>query len=207
MINLRSITGASRAVLFSTLALGLVASTLDCPSWAGRFAQNHPRRAEVLRRDNSLGGQLNSDRGHLGGHYNQLAREDQGIHNQEQRDALINGGYITPGQQAQLNREENHMQGQMNRDYSGAAAPGSFAANHPRRSQVLREDNGLNNQLSADKGNLGGHYSQLQGEDNSIRHQEQRDASVNGGYITPGQQQHLDNEEQRLQNQISRDHN
>ncbi|HEY9714488.1 MAG TPA: hypothetical protein V6C72_13560 [Chroococcales cyanobacterium] len=197
---------AAKLPIVATLALLSIATTLNNPSYAGRFGQNHPRRAEVLRRDNSLNQQLQNDRGNLGGNYGRLEHEDQRIRAQEQRDAHMNGGYITQGQQAQLNHEESRMQMQMNQDYRGAANPGSFASRHPRRSQVLGDDRSLNQQINSDRGQLNGHYGQLANEDQRIRAQEQRDARQNGGYITTQQQQHLDNEETRLQNQINRDH-
>jgi hypothetical protein len=36
------------------------------PSFAGQFQQNHPRRAEVLRRDRNLGGALGTGYGRGG---------------------------------------------------------------------------------------------------------------------------------------------
>lgn len=84
--------------------------------WGG-FANRHPRRAEVLTRDHIERNELRADRGNLGGHYGQLMHEDRSIQHQEQRDARINGGFITRGQQNQLNREENRLQRQTNRDF------------------------------------------------------------------------------------------
>ena len=84
--------------------------------WGG-FAANHPRRAEVLRRDGFERHELNADRGMLGGHYGQLMHEDNVIRRQEQRDARMNGGFITRGEQYHLNREENRLQRQTNRDF------------------------------------------------------------------------------------------
>ncbi len=97
--------------------LGLVVLSSACPSFANSFSYNHPRRAEVLRRDGNLNRELNHDYGHLNGHFSQLKSEDRAIRRQEQRDARLNGGYITRGQQYQLNREENRLQHQINRDY------------------------------------------------------------------------------------------
>lgn len=84
--------------------------------WGG-FANRHPRRAEVLTRDNMERNELRADRGLLGGHYGQLMHEDRSIRRQEQRDARINGGFITRGEQNHLNREENRLQYQVNRDF------------------------------------------------------------------------------------------
>jgi len=87
------------------------------PSFAkDQFAQNHPRRAEVLGRSANLNRRVNANKGDLGGHYNQLKKEDQHIRHQEQKDAKINGGYITKGQQEHLNKEENHVSKQIHHD-------------------------------------------------------------------------------------------
>ncbi len=199
------------------------------------FAEHHPRRAEVLSRDNNLNKEIQADKGNLGGNYNKLEREDQAIRQQEQADARFNGGYITKGEQRQLNHEENELQHQINRDDHNPTAnnqpgthntsPGTgtvgtgtntasgsngsnwqnFAEEHPRRAEVLSRDNSLNNELQADKGNLGGNYSKLEREDQAIKQQEQADARFNGGYITQGEQRQLNHEENELQRQINRD--
>jgi hypothetical protein len=83
------------------------------------FAQRHPRRAEVLRRDRWERNTIKADRGHLGGHYGQLMREDKAIRRQERAEARANGGHITKGEQRQLNREENHLRREINRDHMG----------------------------------------------------------------------------------------
>ena len=103
--------------LLSVAALGLLI-TSTAPSFAGQFQRNHPRRAEVLHRDNNINNRINNDRGHLGGHYGQLKRQDRNIRRQEQRDARMNGGHITKGEQRQLNREENHVNNEIRRDHN-----------------------------------------------------------------------------------------
>jgi hypothetical protein len=103
--------------LLSVAALGLLI-TSSAPSYAGQFQRNHPRRAQVLHRTNNLNNRANADRGQLGGHYNQIKREDRGIRHQEQRDARMNGGHITTGEQNRLNHEENHVSNQVRRDHN-----------------------------------------------------------------------------------------
>jgi hypothetical protein len=194
-----------------------------------------------LHRDNNINNRINQDKGNLGGHYGQLERQDQSVQRQEQRDARINGGYITPGQQAHLNGEENHINNEVRHDYTGnnggngngggwgnggngggwghggngggggwgnggGTGGGNFAQNHPRRAQVLSQDQSLNNTINQDKGNLGGNYGHLERQDQSIARSEQRDARQNGGYITQGEQQHLDQRETNLQNRINKDY-
>ncbi len=199
-MDLKKVQHAGKALAAVVAALGLVVIT-TCASNAASFAQKHPRRAQVLRRDRGLNREVKADRGSLGGHYGQLNREDASIARQEQHDARMNGGYITKGEQNQLNREENHVQGQINRDNRIA----SFDRNHPRRAEVLRRDSRLNNKINRDRGDLGGNYGALKSDDASIRQQEQSDAKANGGYITPLQQQQLNQEENQLTKQIRQD--
>ncbi len=102
--------------LMSLAVLGLVAFSSITPSFANGFDNRHPRRGEVLNRAGNLNSRINANRGNLGGHFGQLKREDRSIVAQQRRDARMNGGYITRGQQAQLNREENHVSNQIRRD-------------------------------------------------------------------------------------------
>jgi hypothetical protein len=81
-----------------------------------RFEENHPRRAEVLHRDNRIGGELNADAGKLGGNHGSLKTQQQSIRQQEQTDAIANGGYITRTQQGQLNAEENQLNQEIKAD-------------------------------------------------------------------------------------------
>ena len=82
-----------------------------------QFEQNHPRRAEVLHRDDRIGGTLNADAGKLGGNYGSLKQQQQSIRQQEQADAAANGGYITKAQKGQLNGEENQLNQEIKADH------------------------------------------------------------------------------------------
>ena len=104
------------ALVSAALACGLLLSASTSACFAGKFAQNHPRRAEVLHRDNNLNNRANKNYGNLGGHYGQIEHQDQAIRHQEKRDAAINGGYITKGQKQQINREENHVSKEIKQD-------------------------------------------------------------------------------------------
>jgi hypothetical protein len=184
----------------STVAMSLLVFTSSA-SFAGTFSQNHPRRAEVLHRDNHINNRINNNYGHLGGNYGHLEHQDNSIRRQEQHDAKQNGGYITKGQQGQLNREENSLSKETYFDNKNNA----FVKNHPRRSQVLSRDANENYRINKDEGHLGGNYNKLASEDKSIARQEQRDARQNGGYITTQEQGQLNREENRLNNQIRHD--
>jgi len=188
-------TGVSALVLSAILL-----TTSNCPSYAD-FAQKHPRRAEVLRRDNNINRRINRDYGHLGGNYGHLERQDYQVRAQEQADARRNGGYITKGQQGQLNREENSLSRETFFDNKN----NKFVQNHPRRSEVLGRDANLNYAINKDEGHLGGNYKALAADDRSIAHQEQLDAQANGGHITKLEQSQLNSEESNLRNQIRQD--
>jgi hypothetical protein len=168
------------------------------------FQKNHPGRSQVLGRDANLNRELNEDRGDLSGHYSQLKNEDNSIRRQEQIDAARNGGHITGQEDRQLNREENGLSRQINRDNQGAG-DAAFQKNHPGRSEVLGRDANINNRINSDEGHLSGHYGQLKSEDNAIRRQEQVDAARNGGHLTGQEYNQLNREENGLNRQISRD--
>jgi hypothetical protein len=188
-------TGVSALVLSA-----LLFATSNCPSYAD-FAQKHPRRAEVLRRDNNINRRINKDYGHLGGNYGHLERQDYQVRAQEQADARRNGGYITKGQQGQLNREENSLSRETFFDNKN----NKFVQDHPRRSEVLGRDANLNYAINKDEGHLGGNYKALEADDRSIAHQEQLDARANDGHITKLEQSQLNSEESNLRNQIRQD--
>jgi hypothetical protein len=105
----------NKSVLASLLLVMLCASSSAFAQ--GKFFRNHPRRAEVLGRDSNLRHDINMDRGNLHGQAGNLMAQDRRIRRQEQRDARMNGGHITQGEQRQLNREENRLHREVRRDY------------------------------------------------------------------------------------------
>jgi hypothetical protein len=115
---MKSFVSGNKVTATTLSALILALATVTClqPAQAGDFAQNHPRRAEVDRRDGRLNRSLNRNHGNLGGHYGQLKQEDRSIHQQQRADAKANGGYITRTQKHQLNQEENSLRQQEHQD-------------------------------------------------------------------------------------------
>ena len=97
------------------MALGSVVLTA-APSFAWGYGCHG---GEVGYRDAVLNSEINHDRGFLRGHYNQLRGEDFGIRQQARVEAAMNGGFLTPGERWQLNREENNLQRQINYDHRG----------------------------------------------------------------------------------------
>jgi hypothetical protein len=200
MTNIFNTTG--KAQLFAALAIASIAASSNCPSFAGRFAQNHPRRSEVLGRDRNLNRRIATNQGNLGGNFGHLERQDRSIGRQEQRDVRQNGGFITRGQQGQLNREENSLGRETFYDNKN----NQFVQNHPRRSEVMGRDANLNYAINKDAGHLGGNYRSLEQQDHSIAQQQRADARANGGYITKPEQHQLNQEESALHQEVKQDY-
>ena len=194
-------TNTNKTTFLSALAASLMLTAITSAAQAKGFAQQHPWRAEVLRRDNNINQRVNNDYGHLGGHYGQLERQDWQIRRQEQADASANGGHLTSGEYGQLNREENALSQETRMDNTH----NPFVQNHPRRAEVLSRDANLDYRINKDEGHLGGQYSHLESEDRSIYNQEQADARANGGHITSAEQSQLNHEENALSEQVRMD--
>lgn len=74
--------------------------------------KRHPRRKEVVQRAQNQKAKNNAAavNGKItDAQAKKLDRQDNRIERQEQREAKANGGFITKDQQAQLNKEENHV--------------------------------------------------------------------------------------------------
>ena len=113
--KLWSVTIAT-AVLYGTLA------SAPSPVMAEQFAREHPRRAQVNRREQRQQGRIAEgiEQGRLSaGQAARLETREAAIKRQERRDVRANGGYLTTQQQRQLNREEN------------AASRAIYRAKHP----------------------------------------------------------------------------
>jgi hypothetical protein len=108
----------SKIHVFGLLTIALISISASPSEAKGSFKANHPRRAQVLGRNEKTNSRLNGDKGSLGGHYNQLKGENKSIHQQERQDAHANDGHITKGEQHQLNKEHNQLNQQIRKDRS-----------------------------------------------------------------------------------------
>jgi hypothetical protein len=99
------ITGIAFA---SVIGVGIVPSRAR----ANEFAEKHPRRAEVNRRErhqqNRIANGIKSGRLNSSEAAN-LEGQESAIKTQERAEVKQNGGYLTKGQQRQLNQEENGL--------------------------------------------------------------------------------------------------
>jgi len=76
----------------------------------GKWAQNHPRRAEVNARLNNQNRRINNElkNGQISqSQANALHKEDHQIRQEERDMASQNGGHITKAEQGVLNQQEN----------------------------------------------------------------------------------------------------
>ncbi len=81
----------------------------------GDFKKDHPRRAEVIHRENKEKAKINNAEKNgkiTAGQEKKLDKEENHIRAQERADAKANGGHITKGEQRQLNHEERHVEHQ-----------------------------------------------------------------------------------------------
>ena len=84
----------------------------------GAFAKDHPRRAEVIKRENKDKKRFDkaADSGKISEKQEKkLDREENKIRRQERAEAAANGGHITKAEQKQLNREEHRVEKQEKR--------------------------------------------------------------------------------------------
>jgi hypothetical protein len=213
------IAAAALLALLAVPMTVLAAPKQPHPERSKKFDKEHPRRAEVLKRDDRESHRANeaTKDGKLTGKQDaKIQHQEQNIRRQEQADAAKNGGHITKGEQRQLNREENGVNREINRDErkdarTAAGHPeknAAFDKAHPRRAEVLGRTDNQNRQVN--NAEASGKLTDKQGnqikrEDRAIRAQEQRDAAKNGGTITKGEQAQLNREENHVENQIKND--
>lgn len=86
---------------------------------AGTWQDNHPRRVEVNHRLENQNDRISHNLHDGNISYRQAAylhQEDRNIRYRERRDASMNGGHLTRGEQYRLNHQENRVSGQIYRD-------------------------------------------------------------------------------------------
>ena len=86
---------------------------------AGEFAEKHPRRAEVNRREHHQQDRIAN--GMKSGRLNaseaaNLEGKEAALKSQERAEVKQNGGHLTKGEQRQLNHEENNLSQQIHND-------------------------------------------------------------------------------------------
>ncbi len=150
------------------------------------FADEHPRREDVLKEFAALNSQINGDYMHLGGHYWELENKLQNIQRQEQADAKAHGGHITSAEEAGLKQEEKNLAAQVAHDYLEGPPKGDFKTDYPNRYQVKSGDEAIDKELVADRGKLGaqnghGQYGNLFDQMMKIEHEAQNDFRANHG--------------------------
>jgi hypothetical protein len=99
----------------AALAAVLVSAASSSAS-AGKWAQDHPRRAEVNARLNNQNKRINNElkEGEINkGQARALHQEDHQIRQEERDMASQNGGHLTKDEQGVLNQQENKVSRQI----------------------------------------------------------------------------------------------
>lgn len=156
------------------------------------FKEKHPRRAEVNERirnqekrirEGLASGKLTPAQA------KELRGEEAGMKAEEQAEVKANGGYLTKGEQKQLNQELNQDSRQIKHD--------EFKDEHPRRAEVNGRINSEDRRI--EQGEKSGELTatqakQLDGEVAGVKAQEKAEVAANGGYLTKGEQKQLNQE-------------
>ena len=110
--NMQSTTATISVTALAAVLTAFMASTAT----AGKWAENHPRRAEVNGRLNNQNKRINNElkEGEITkGQANALHHEDHQIRQEERDMASQNGGHITKAEQGALNQQENAVSKQI----------------------------------------------------------------------------------------------
>jgi hypothetical protein len=102
-------------ISITALAAALTA-LMASSATAGKWAENHPRRAEVNGRLNNQNRRINNEvkSGQISqSQANALHHEDHQIRQEERDMASQNGGHITKAEQGALNQQENAVSKQI----------------------------------------------------------------------------------------------
>ena len=103
--------------IYAVALSAALATTMAASAMAeGKWAQNHPRRAEVNARLNNQNRRINKElkEGEITkGQAKQLHKEDHQIRQEERDMASQNGGHITKSEQRVLNQQENGVSKQI----------------------------------------------------------------------------------------------
>jgi hypothetical protein len=195
--------------------LGAIRSESKSDAGADRLAawlSDHPRQAEVLRRDwieqdrvehmYAEGKLTLTQRDQIVAELRKVAREDRS-------DAKADGGAITSAEQAAMNKQENKIDGQAGKDVAvDHAALVKWLADHPRQAEVLRRDwreQDRVNGLFADGKITAAQRDLIIAQLRAVAHEDRADARADGGAITPAEKAEMNKQENALNREIMKD--
>jgi hypothetical protein len=104
--------------IIAAFGIAMTLGTMTGASAETYWERHHPRRDEVMDRLHNQNLRIRDERreGEINGYQARgLHAEDRAIFRREQREARVNGGYITKGEQHHINRELNGVSGQIGR--------------------------------------------------------------------------------------------
>jgi len=119
-----------------TISLFAVASHAadEASAPAGSFKKKHPRRAQVNEREKNQQKQIGNEikNGDINAKQGaKLEGEEAKIKKEERADVKANGGSLTKAEQRKINRQENHVEKQIQADKAGSPVGGAPAPVSP----------------------------------------------------------------------------
>jgi hypothetical protein len=98
--------------IYAAALVAAFATSMSSIAMAGKWAQDHPRRAEVNGRLNNQNRRINNElkNGEITkGQANAMHHQDNQIRQEERDMASQNGGHISKAEQGVLNQQENKV--------------------------------------------------------------------------------------------------
>jgi len=121
-----------------------------------------------------------------------LETKEAAINGETRADRAANGGKLTTAEKQQVNRQQNHLSGQIYQDKHNAntAHYGNNQVGQRRENQQDRIAQGVKSgQLTA------GETAKLENQQRNINHQVGADRAANGGKLTTGEKQQVNKEQ------------
>jgi hypothetical protein len=111
-------TPSLKALCLTSVTAALFLTAIP-PVSAGWFADHHPRRAQVDRREQNQQARIRAGIANgsiTPGEAAQLRSQEKALRQQERSEVRANGGSLTKSQQRQLNQEENALSHEIDQD-------------------------------------------------------------------------------------------
>jgi len=116
-----------------------------------------------------LNTRLTANYGKLGGEYQALQSQTAAVQSSANADAKAQNGHLTAVQVSSFTKQLSEV-GQLITNAQQLGAPsGTWMANHPTAAKVMNSAESINAELSKDYGSLGGHYANLELQDDQVR--------------------------------------
>ena len=176
-------------VLTFTAWLAVGVSAYAQKSEAGKRAANQQQRIAQGVKSGSLTARGTAN----------LENKESAINHEVKADRSANGGKLTSGEKAQVNRQQNQVSRQIYTDKHNAAHQnyGKSEVGQRQTNQQQRIGNGIaSGKLNA------GQAARLENHEAGVNQEVRADRSANGGKLTPGEKAQVNQQQNQLSGQI-----